>query len=89
MNRREMLRLTGAAALAAAGGAVLADGGRRVKVGQVGTAHSHASGKLAALRKMGEVFDLVGVVERTRSVAGRRRGGRSTRGCGGSVASSC
>ena len=34
-----------------------------MKVGQIGTAHSHAADKIGALRKLVEDFELVGVVE--------------------------
>ena len=36
---------------------------RRIKVGQIGTAHAHAAGKMAALRKLSDYYDVVGVVE--------------------------
>jgi predicted dehydrogenase len=35
----------------------------RIKVGQIGTAHAHASGKMDALRKLTEHYEVVGVVE--------------------------
>jgi predicted dehydrogenase len=35
----------------------------RIRVGQIGTKHGHASGKLEALSKLNEYFELVGVVE--------------------------
>ncbi len=34
-----------------------------VRVGQIGTKHAHASGKMATLRKFPELFEVVGVVE--------------------------
>jgi len=34
-----------------------------IKVGQIGTAHAHASGKMATLRKLSADFEVVGVVE--------------------------
>ncbi len=34
-----------------------------IKVGQIGTKHAHASGKIATFRKFPELFDVVGVVE--------------------------
>lgn len=34
-----------------------------IRVGQIGTKHAHASGKMATFRKFPEVFDVVGVVE--------------------------
>lgn len=36
---------------------------RKIKVGQVGTAHAHASGKMDALRKLTDYYEVVGVVE--------------------------
>jgi predicted dehydrogenase len=35
----------------------------RIKVGQIGTGHAHASGKLASLRKLSDLYEVVGVVE--------------------------
>ncbi|HUT29342.1 MAG TPA: Gfo/Idh/MocA family oxidoreductase [Sedimentisphaerales bacterium] len=37
--------------------------GQKIKVGQIGTAHPHARGKIETLRKLDEVFEVVGVVE--------------------------
>ncbi|MHC4404949.1 MAG: Gfo/Idh/MocA family protein [Planctomycetota bacterium] len=44
--------------------------GRRVKVGQIGTAHAHAAGKMSTLRKLADDYEVVGVVETN---ADRRR----------------
>lgn len=35
----------------------------KIKIGQIGTAHSHAAGKLDAVRKANSLFEVVGVVE--------------------------
>jgi len=35
----------------------------KIKIGQIGLAHPHARGKLAAIRSLAEVYELVGVVE--------------------------
>ncbi len=35
----------------------------RIKVGQIGTAHAHAAGKMASLRKLSQYYDVVGIVE--------------------------
>jgi len=35
----------------------------RIEVGQIGTAHAHAAGKMATLRKLSEYYDVVGIVE--------------------------
>jgi len=36
---------------------------KRIKVGQIGTAHAHASGKMATLRKLSEYYEVVGIAE--------------------------
>jgi predicted dehydrogenase len=70
-SRREFLRLSNAAGVALAGGGFLraADDkasppGKRAKIriGQIGTAHAHADGKMQTIRKSDE-FEVVGVVE--------------------------
>lgn len=35
----------------------------KIRVGQIGTKHAHASGKMSTLRKLDDVFEVVGVVE--------------------------
>jgi len=35
----------------------------RIRIGQIGTSHPHAAGKLAAIRGLDDIFELVGVVE--------------------------
>ena len=35
----------------------------KIRIGQIGTSHPHAAGKLAAIRGLDELFELVGVVE--------------------------
>lgn len=35
----------------------------RIKVGQIGVGHDHASGKMSTLRKLADEYDVVGVVE--------------------------
>jgi predicted dehydrogenase len=36
---------------------------KKIKIGQIGTAHAHAAGKMATLRKLSEDYDVVGIVE--------------------------
>ena len=36
---------------------------KRIKVGQIGTAHAHAAGKMATLRKRSEYYEVVGIAE--------------------------
>jgi predicted dehydrogenase len=65
MTRRKLLRDTTTLSLAAALSPHLAWAATpgRIKVGQIGTAHAHASGKFSTVRKYPDVFDLVGLVE--------------------------
>lgn len=35
----------------------------KIRIGQIGTSHPHAAGKLAAIRGLDDIFELVGVVE--------------------------
>jgi len=35
----------------------------KIKVGQIGTGHAHAGGKMASLRKLSDIYEVVGVVE--------------------------
>jgi predicted dehydrogenase len=69
--RRDFLStLSGSlAALAASAGPCIAGAGNtrasrpRIRAGQIGTAHAHAAGKMAAMRKLAEDYEVVGVVE--------------------------
>src|SRR4051812_33095213 len=63
ISRRDFARRFGSAALAAAAGSVPADEPRRerIKVGQVGVGHAHAT-KLAVYRQSVD-YEVVGVVE--------------------------
>ena len=36
---------------------------RRIRIGQIGIGHNHAQGNMEALRKLDDLFDIVGVVE--------------------------
>ena len=35
----------------------------RIRIGQIGTAHAHAAGKMSAMRELAEDFEVVGIVE--------------------------
>ena len=68
-TRRQFLRTSSTAAagiLSAAAvlpsASVSAATGRKIKIGQLGTGHAHAAGKMAALRRSAD-YELVGVVE--------------------------
>ncbi|MDP7013471.1 MAG: gfo/Idh/MocA family oxidoreductase, partial [Verrucomicrobiota bacterium] len=61
MQRRHFIRASAGAALAAP---FIARGAKaKIKIGQIGSAHSHASGKLAAIRKLSDDYELVGVAQ--------------------------
>ena len=85
MGRRDFLSAAGraGAGVAAAGfltgtGFAGAVGGtaRKVRVGQIGTGHAHAAGKMAAMRKLSDEFEVVGIVEKNRKMrdAAKKRG---------------
>ena len=46
----------------------------RIRIGQIGLAHPHATGKLSAIRSLPETYDLVGVVEPDPSLRKRAKG---------------
>jgi predicted dehydrogenase len=73
------LGLGATASFVSAGQANAAPTKRRIKIGQIGTAHGHAEGKIATARKFADDFEFVGVVEpdpALRKAAQRRRGYR-------------
>ncbi|MBN2713357.1 MAG: Gfo/Idh/MocA family oxidoreductase [Planctomycetes bacterium] len=47
----------------------------RIKIGQIGICHEHASGKIEALRKLPEVFEIVGVVNDSATQTAKRISG--------------
>ncbi|TDU81192.1 putative dehydrogenase [Prosthecobacter fusiformis] len=59
MNRRHFL--TTAAALAAASSHAAPPS--RLRIGQIGTAHAHAAGKMAAMRSLTDLWEVTGIVE--------------------------
>jgi len=62
-TRRDFM-LTTAAGLAAAPALLGAEADKpRIKIGQLGTKHAHASGKLKSILKFPEIYDFVGIVE--------------------------
>ncbi len=46
----------------------------RIRIGQIGLAHPHASGKLKAIQSLPDTYDLVGVVEPDSSLRKRAKG---------------
>jgi len=68
MNRRDFITGTGAALGTAAlfSSSAMAQSGAKpgkIKIGQIGTGHAHAAGKLASFRKLADHYEVVGVVE--------------------------
>lgn len=71
MNRREFLRNGGrfagvsliVSSMAGQSRARAIHSPKRIKIGQIGTAHAHAAGKMTTLRKLGRDYEVVGIVE--------------------------
>jgi predicted dehydrogenase len=70
MNRRQFLSSSAAASLLGAGclaasksAFAVASNAKRIQVGFIGTSHPHAQGKMAALRELHDLFEIVGVAE--------------------------
>ena len=67
--RRQFLHQLGAAPLAASAASWVlaapsaASAKPKIRVGQIGVAHSHAAGKIATMRKFADDYEVVGVVE--------------------------
>ena len=83
MNRRQFIKQSSILAAAAAAPGLLrtpsvfaGEAGKKVKVGMIGTTHSHAAGKMEALRRLASLYDVVGVCEpdegRRKGLGGRR-----------------
>ncbi len=62
-SRRSFLTASAAVLATPSVSALASSVERPIRVGQIGTQHAHASGKMAALRKFPELFEVVGVVE--------------------------
>lgn len=70
MNRRQFIRHSSILAAAVASQGLVqssalpaAETGRKLKAGMIGTAHSHAAGKMEALRRLTGMYEVVGVAE--------------------------
>ena len=68
--RRDFFRSVGSAAVAAGATMHLAGlsakdktAGSKIKIGQIGTGHGHASGKMSTMRKFSDLYEVVGIVE--------------------------
>jgi predicted dehydrogenase len=60
LNRRSFLATT---TLAPFAGVLADDASTRIRIGQIGTSHAHAAGKMAALRSLPDLYELVGIAE--------------------------
>lgn len=58
---RRQFFLTGAALALTSATTFASAGSRRIRIGQIGTQHGHASGKMTALRKLNDHFEVVGL----------------------------
>ncbi len=65
MKRRAFLKATAAGSAIGLASVLRADPGAagRIKVGQIGTKHAHATGQLETCRKLNDLYEVVGVVE--------------------------
>lgn len=62
MNRRSFNK-TAAMVIGIGAASSLLGQEKKIRIGQIGTAHAHAAGKMAALRKFPETFELIGIAE--------------------------
>jgi len=69
ITRRHALKTVAAATLAPFAGALAADIPARIRIGQIGTSHAHASGKMDAIRSLTDLYEVVGIAE---PIAGRQ-----------------
>ena len=63
MNRRKFLLSSAGVTLAAPFIVNAASRKPKIRIGQIGTKHAHASGKIQAIRDQADTYELVGVVE--------------------------
>ncbi len=62
MQRRQFLSTT-ALAIAGAGAAAAQTAGTRIHAAQIGTGHSHAAGKMQAMRNLPDLYQVTGICE--------------------------
>jgi predicted dehydrogenase len=48
--------------------------GKRIKIGQIGVTHEHAGGRMESLKKIPEIYEIVGIVDDRQSTAARFAG---------------
>ena len=69
VTRRHALKTVAAAAMAPYTGGLAADVPARIRIGQLGTSHAHASGKMDAIRSLADLYEVAGIAE---PIAGRQ-----------------
>jgi len=62
MNRRKFITASSTVALVASVGGRSQNHSPKIRIGQIGTMHSHAKGKVRAIRSQSDTYELVGVV---------------------------
>ncbi len=63
MQRREFMAAASAILAASVAQPARAQDKPKIKAAQIGVAHAHASGKMAAMRKLGDDYEIVGIAE--------------------------
>lgn len=63
LPRRTFLAASASAGVLALPHLHAAESDDRIRIGQIGTKHAHANGKMIAMRSLSDLFDVVGVVE--------------------------
>ncbi len=64
MNRRKFNKILGGSTfLLAASKNAGTQAKKKIKIGQIGTSHAHAAGKMRTLRKLDDLYEVVGIVE--------------------------
>jgi len=61
--RRHALKTAAAVALAPFASVLSADPPAKIRIGQIGTSHAHASGKMDAIRSLTDLYEVVGIAE--------------------------
>jgi predicted dehydrogenase len=84
-ERRRFLKTAGAATLGPllampATGLASEPSRRKIKIGQIGTGHAHASGKMAALRRLTSDYEVIGIVEPNEQLRATNAGQGAYRG---------
>jgi predicted dehydrogenase len=62
-SRRTLIKATATTACYAFGHSAIGEQGRKIRIAQIGTSHSHAAGKLNAVLNQRDTFELVGIAE--------------------------